>query len=258
MWLSHWGPIRSTESQQSLSVRQHECVAEPPVDRQRRQRKARVVPLACFAVCFVAAHPSLFACSAATRLDGGGARVEVWSGSVWVGQGRTNNEAEYSGLIEGLRAAKELGVKVSFAPRAGTKQSYLEWWGGAYKALPYRRLAEGVSCPVLLLFGACPGEAFVFIYFRRSGSTGIYLCIVPPCCLLTQNARADFASRSAARVSYSGADVCLRSSFFTPCCFDECDEPAGSGNYPKRDEVSPPRRRVVCFWDGYAVHVICW
>lgn len=35
---------------------------------------------------------------------------------MWIGQGRTNNEAEYLGLIEGLRAAKELGIKVSFAP----------------------------------------------------------------------------------------------------------------------------------------------
>ncbi|CAN0250205.1 unnamed protein product, partial [Hapterophycus canaliculatus] len=40
-----------------------------------------------------------------------GARAEVWNGSVWVGPKRTNNEAEYSGLIEGLKAAKKLGIK---------------------------------------------------------------------------------------------------------------------------------------------------
>lgn len=45
------------------------------------------------------------------RLGEGGRREEVWSSSVWVGQASTNNEAEYSGLIEGLRGAKELGIK---------------------------------------------------------------------------------------------------------------------------------------------------
>ncbi|CAM9385922.1 unnamed protein product [Scytosiphon promiscuus] len=45
------------------------------------------------------------------RVDGSGSRVEVWNGSVWVGQRRTNNEAEYSGLIEGLKAAEKLGIK---------------------------------------------------------------------------------------------------------------------------------------------------
>lgn len=49
-----------------------------------------------------------------SRVDGSGVRVEVWNGSVWVGPERTNNEAEYSGLIAGLSAAKKLGIKVSF------------------------------------------------------------------------------------------------------------------------------------------------
>lgn len=40
----------------------------------------------------------------------------MWNGNVFLGPGRTNNEAEYRGLIEGLRAAKELGIKVSFTP----------------------------------------------------------------------------------------------------------------------------------------------
>ncbi|CAN0254340.1 unnamed protein product [Ascophyllum nodosum] len=45
------------------------------------------------------------------RVRESGEREEMWSTSVWVGKGRTCNEAEYSALIEGLRGAKELGVK---------------------------------------------------------------------------------------------------------------------------------------------------
>ncbi|CAB1119324.1 unnamed protein product [Ectocarpus sp. CCAP 1310/34] len=45
------------------------------------------------------------------RLDESGEREEVWSSSVWIGENRTNNEAEYKGLIEGLIAAEKLGIK---------------------------------------------------------------------------------------------------------------------------------------------------
>ncbi|CAN0343310.1 unnamed protein product [Ectocarpus sp. 12 AP-2014] len=45
------------------------------------------------------------------RLDESGEREEVWSSSVWIGENRTNNEAEYRGLIEGLIAAEKLGIK---------------------------------------------------------------------------------------------------------------------------------------------------
>lgn len=48
----------------------------------------------------------------AHRLNGEGERQEIFSGSVWVGNDATNNEAEYCGLLEGLRAAKDLGIKV--------------------------------------------------------------------------------------------------------------------------------------------------
>lgn len=46
------------------------------------------------------------------RLDGG-ERKEVFCGFYWVGPEATNNEAEYEALIEGLRAAKELGIRVN-------------------------------------------------------------------------------------------------------------------------------------------------
>lgn len=59
----------------------------------------------------------LSVCLGLTRLGRSGEREEIWSGSLWVGQQRTNNEAEYSGLIEGLRAAKEVGVKVGLVVR---------------------------------------------------------------------------------------------------------------------------------------------
>ncbi|CAM9794264.1 unnamed protein product [Ectocarpus sp. 6 AP-2014] len=45
------------------------------------------------------------------RLAESGEREEVWSSSVWIGEKRTNNEAEYRGLIEGLIAAEKLGIK---------------------------------------------------------------------------------------------------------------------------------------------------
>ena len=54
----------------------------------------------------------LFQCNVRRRVRESGEREEMWSTSVWVGKGRTCNEAEYSALIEGLRGAKELGVKV--------------------------------------------------------------------------------------------------------------------------------------------------
>lgn len=36
---------------------------------------------------------------------------EYWSASKYIGPNKTNNEAEYSGLIFGLQAAQELGIK---------------------------------------------------------------------------------------------------------------------------------------------------
>lgn len=40
----------------------------------------------------------------------------MWSSSVWIGEKRTNNEAEYRGLIEGLIGAEKLGIKVRQTP----------------------------------------------------------------------------------------------------------------------------------------------
>jgi ribonuclease HI len=36
--------------------------------------------------------------------------TEIWSSAVFVGQHCTNNEAEYTGLLVGLRRAKEMGI----------------------------------------------------------------------------------------------------------------------------------------------------
>lgn len=47
------------------------------------------------------------------RLDSEGGRVEVWNGAYWLGEDSTNNQAEYSALIEGMAAARGLGIKVS-------------------------------------------------------------------------------------------------------------------------------------------------
>lgn len=138
----------------------HPIVSRAAVKRQRRQRKVNAAPRNC--------HPLLFACSAATRLDGSGARDEVWNGSVWVGQGRTNNEAEYSGLIEGLRAAKELGIKVGFAPRTGSSRRAWHCCKGCF-------LVEGV---LYLPYSEHVLARSFTRFFLLGVGTGIYLRVV--------------------------------------------------------------------------------
>lgn len=110
---------------------------------------------------------------------------------MWIGQERTNNEAEYSGLIEGLRAAKELGIKVSFVLRDGGSLS-----GEVVRgiALPERRLAKGLLCPLQSM-----SRRFVSFAGWQDG-------VCSPCCLVMQYISADFAVRGAGNVS-SFADV---------------------------------------------------
>jgi len=49
--------------------------------------------------------------SSSSSSSGGGGGI-VWKSSVWLGHFMTNNEAEYRGLIQGLQAASDLGIKV--------------------------------------------------------------------------------------------------------------------------------------------------
>jgi hypothetical protein len=61
--------------------------------------------------------------------DAAADRRAVWASSIYIGDDCTNNEAEYSGIVEGLTAAYALGIKV----RASVVLSHL-WRCSAYHA----------------------------------------------------------------------------------------------------------------------------
>lgn len=67
---------------------------------------------------------------------GNGAIMEVYTGALWLGPDLTNNEAEYKGLIEGLTAAKNLGIKV----RSHEQEGRLVGW------LPLKLTCFGAHC----------------------------------------------------------------------------------------------------------------
>jgi ribonuclease HI len=56
---------------------------------------------------------------------------EVWSGSDFVGTKSTNNEAEYAGLILGLKKASEMNIKQLFVN--GDSQLIIHQMTGKYK-----------------------------------------------------------------------------------------------------------------------------
>lgn len=63
--------------------------------------------------------------------EGTRALQEVWCSSIFVGEERTNNEAEYSGLIAGLEAAQDLGIKCLEVE--GDSNLVIQQIKGAYK-----------------------------------------------------------------------------------------------------------------------------
>ncbi|CAM9349758.1 unnamed protein product [Chrysoparadoxa australica] len=57
--------------------------------------------------------------------------TELWHGSIWMGDGHTCNEAEYTGVIKGMEGAKQLGIKDLHVE--GDSQLIVRQLNGAYK-----------------------------------------------------------------------------------------------------------------------------
>lgn len=100
--------------------------------------------------------------------------VEVWFGTLFIGDNKTNNEAEYAGLILGLQNAKKLNIKNLIVQ--GDSLLIINQMNGLYKC----------KSPKLLAAYSCAKS--LEQYFEK-----IYYIHVPR----EKNKRADFLSNKA-------------------------------------------------------------